>query len=62
VNYGLAPRPELSAEELAAVVTVAEQVFKSPSAIEVDNVPSWRFSGRWFDAGPYALRRPHRSI
>jgi hypothetical protein len=24
-----------------------------------DKPPAWRFSGRWFNVGPYALRRPH---
>jgi hypothetical protein len=24
-----------------------------------DTAPAWRFSGRWFNSGPYALRRPH---
>jgi hypothetical protein len=26
----------------------------------IDSAPSWRFSGRWFNAGRYALRRPYR--
>ena len=59
-SYGLTPRPELPAEELAAVVAAATELLRSSAVLDEDQVPSWRFSGRWFNAGPYALRRPHR--
>ena len=59
--YGLAPRPGLTSDELAALVAAAEAVTKSEVARAVDVVPTWRFSGRWFNVGPYALRRPIRS-
>jgi hypothetical protein len=59
VSHGLAPRPELPAEELAAVVAAAEAVLRVELARPLDLAPAWRFSGRWFNAGPYALRRPN---
>jgi hypothetical protein len=47
---------------MAALAAVAQELLKAPGAMDlVDNAPSWRFSGRWFNAGPYALRRPHRT-
>ena len=61
MSYGLEPRPELGPEETAALVVALESLLRpKSSAIEVDNAPSWRFSGRWFNAGRYALRRPYR--
>ena len=60
MTYGLPPRPELSSEELAAVIAAAEQILKSDKARVVDATPSWRFSGRWFNSGRYTLRRPYR--
>lgn len=59
MSYGLAPRPELPAEELAAVIAAATELLRAPSADYEDGPPSWRFSGRWFNAGRFALRRPH---
>jgi hypothetical protein len=59
VNYGLAPRPELPGEEMAALVAAAEELLRVQSEIVEDAVPTWRFSGRWFNSGPYAMRRPH---
>lgn len=59
MNYGLAPRPELPPEELAALVAAAEELLKDERRRVVDRPPVWRFSGRWFNAGRYALRRPH---
>jgi hypothetical protein len=59
VNYGLAPRPSLPPEEMAALIAVAEDLLKAERRRVVDKPPAWRFSGRWFNAGPYALRRPH---
>jgi len=61
VTYGLTPRREPTAEEIAAVVVAAQELLRiaAPAAI-ADNVPAWRFSGRWFNAGRYSLRRPLR--
>jgi hypothetical protein len=59
VNYGLAPRPELPPDELAALVAALEEVLRSKSAVvAVDQVSNWRFSGRWFNAAPFTNRRP----
>jgi muconolactone delta-isomerase len=59
VNYGLTPRPELPPDELAALTAAAEEVLRSEKvATVVDLVPIWRFSGRWFNAAPFANRRP----
>jgi len=60
VNYGLTPRPQLAPEELAALVAAAEEVLLSEQIV-VDQVPNWRFSGRWFDAAPFSDRRPRLS-
>ncbi len=57
--YGLSPRPELPAEEMAALIAVAEELLKAQAAVVDDQVSSWRFSGRWFNAGPFANRRPY---
>lgn len=61
MSYGLAPRPELPGEEMAALVAAAEEVLRASQSVVVDRAPSWRFSGRWFNAGPYSLRRPNRA-
>jgi hypothetical protein len=59
VNYGLTPRPELPPDELAALVAAVEEVMRSEkTAAVVDQAPVWRFSGRWFNAAPFANRRP----
>jgi hypothetical protein len=59
VNYGLTPRPELPPDELAALVAAAEEVLRSEKSVAVvDQVPAWRFSGRWFNASPLSNRRP----
>jgi len=60
VNYGLNPRPELSAEEMAAVVAAAEELLRRERRVATDRPPAWRFSGRWFNAGRYSMRRPHQ--
>jgi hypothetical protein len=61
VTYGLTPRPELATEELAALIVVAEQLLRRDDAVvAADVVPVWRFSGRWFNSGPHANRRPQR--
>jgi len=60
VNYGLTPRPELCAEEMAAVVAAAEELLRRERRVATDRPPAWRFSGRWFNAGRYSMRRPHQ--
>jgi hypothetical protein len=61
VNYGLAPRPELDPDDLAALVAAAESVLSAPVRREpVSVVPAWRFSGRWFVTAPFSNRRPVR--
>jgi hypothetical protein len=57
--YGLHPRPELPAEEVAVLIAVAEELLAQQSQIDDDEVSKWRFSGRWFNAGPFANRRPY---
>jgi hypothetical protein len=62
VNYGLTPRPVLDADELAALVAATEEILRAETApVLVDLVPSWRFSGRWFNAAPFSNRRPRLS-
>jgi hypothetical protein len=61
VNYGLTPRPELSPDELAALVAAAEEILRSEKTAVVDQTPTWRFSGRWFNAAPFTNRRPRLS-
>ena len=60
MNYGLTPRPELAPDELAALVAAVEEVLLSEEIV-VDQVPNWRFSGRWFNAAPFTDRRPRLS-
>jgi hypothetical protein len=62
VSYGLEPRPQLSADEMAALVVAVQEVVTTRTVLVVDPVPSWRFSGRWFNTGPYANRRPYRAV
>ncbi len=59
MNYGLAPRPALPPEEMAALIAAAEELLRDERRRVKDKAPSWRFSGRWFNAGPFTLRRPH---
>jgi hypothetical protein len=61
MNYGLPPRPQLPPDEMAALIAAAEELLKEERRRVRDQPPSWRFSGRWFNAGPYALRRPHHA-
>jgi len=61
VSHGLRPRPELPPEELAALIGAAEEILRAQRLQVPDRAPSWRFSGRWFNSGPYANRRPQRS-
>jgi len=60
VSHGLSPRPELGPEETAALICAATELLRPRDVIEVDEVPVWRFSGRWFNSGPFSLRRPDR--
>ena len=60
MNYGLAPRPELGPDETAAVIAAVQELLRAPMVdTVVDATPVWRFSGRWFNAGPLMMRRPH---
>jgi len=61
VSYALAPRPTLAPEEAAAVIAAVEELMLAPPIVPVDTAPSWRFSGRWFNADPYSMRRPVRA-
>jgi hypothetical protein len=62
VNYGLTPRPVLDGDELAALVAATEEILRAETApVLVDLVPTWRFSGRWFNAAPFSNRRPRLS-
>ncbi len=59
MSYGLTPRPQLAPDELAALVAAAEEILRNErTAVVVDHVPNWRFSGRWFNAAPFSNRRP----
>jgi hypothetical protein len=61
VNYGLTPRPDLPPEEMAALVAAVEEMLREEKAVAAsDQVPNWRFSGRWFNAAPFSNRRPRR--
>ena len=61
MSYGLAPRPELVPEELAALVAAAEALLAAPVRRDLATAtPPWRFSGRWFDVAPFSNRRPYR--
>jgi len=59
VSYGLGPRPELGPEETAAVIVAVTEVLKQSVVVVPDTVPVWRFSGRWFNTGPFSPGRPH---
>ena len=62
MNYALTPRPVLDADELAALTAATEEMLRGETVpVLVDLVPSWRFSGRWFNAAPYSNRRPRLS-
>jgi hypothetical protein len=46
-------------DDVAAVVAVLSEVMAKRSVTKADHTPPWRFSGRWFNNGPYtASRRP----
>ena len=62
MNYGLTPRPVLPSDELAALTAAAEEILERETSLAVvDQVPNWRFSGRWFNTGPFSNRRPRLS-
>lgn len=61
MTHGLPPRPELAPDDLAALLTAAEEVLKDVTRRQIDRPPAWRFSGRWFNLGPYTMRRPYLS-
>jgi len=60
VSYGLTPRPELEPDEVAALMAAAQELLlqQRSAPVMLDPVPNWRFSGRWFNAGHFANRRP----
>ena len=60
MSQGLAPRPTLDPDDLAALVAVAQEFLDLETARPTDRAPAWRFSGRWFNAGPFTQRRPYR--
>jgi hypothetical protein len=46
-----------SDDELAAIIAAVDVAWPKPmAAVDEDEVPAWRFSGRWW-AGPVPLRR-----
>ncbi len=60
MTYGLVPRPQLGPDETAAVIAAVQELLREPvENVVIDETPVWRFSGRWFHAGPLAMRRPH---
>jgi hypothetical protein len=44
---------------MAALIAAAEELLKAERRRVLDQPPAWRFSGRWFNSGPFSLRRPH---
>jgi hypothetical protein len=59
MSYGLAPRPGLPPDEMAALIAAAEELLRAEGRRVKDKAPAWRFSGRWFNNGPFTMRRPH---
>ena len=59
MTYGLTPRPGVAPDELAAIVAGVQAIVGEVTPVVVDEVPVWRFSGRWFNDGRFAHRRPH---
>jgi hypothetical protein len=60
MSYGLAPRPTLPPDEMAALIAAAEELLVvERRRVRADKASSWRFSGRWFNTGPFTMRRPH---
>ena len=57
---GLRPRPGPSATEVALVAAALALSAAPAPVVAAEPTPAWRFSGRWFRAGRYDLRRPVR--
>jgi hypothetical protein len=57
VSNGLTPRPELSPEDVAAVIAAAQNHFAQRAEGVPDVPPVWRFSGRWFSTQTLTNRR-----
>ena len=57
MSNGLAPRPELPSEDVAAVIAAAQNHFAQRAEGIADVVPVWRFSGRWFGTQTLTNRR-----
>ena len=55
---GLTPRPGPTPAEIAAVSAAMTLLARARVVPDAERVPAWRFSGRWFNAGRYANRRP----
>lgn len=63
MTYGLPARPSLSDEDLAALVSAAQEVLRVRALAQpMERTPAWRFSGRWFNHGPFDQRRPRRGL
>jgi hypothetical protein len=45
---------------MAVLIAAAEELLKAERRRVRDTAPAWRFSGRWFAAGRFAMRRPHQ--
>ncbi len=57
MSNGLAPRPELPSEDVAAVIAAAQNHFAQRAEGIADTPPVWRFSGRWFGTQTLTNRR-----
>ncbi len=57
MSNGLAPRPELPPEDVAAVIAAAQNHFAQRAEGIADTPPVWRFSGRWFGTQTLTNRR-----
>ncbi len=57
---GLRPRLGPRAADVALVAAAVALAAAPTPPTPADPTPAWRFSGRWFRAGRYDLRRPVR--
>ena len=57
---GIRPRPGPRAADVALVAAAVALAAAPTPPTPADPTPAWRFSGRWFRAGRYDLRRPVR--
>ena len=57
MSNGLTPRPELSLEDVAAVIAAGQNHFAQRAKGVPDVSPVWRFSGRWFSTQTLTNRR-----